>query len=80
MMWPAFAYSKLTIEVPSADQNEDVWKVQAYRDARIQMARDNERYSREALSPKPVTQDRFASGDDGHRHPIHQRRAHDHPG
>jgi cytochrome c-type biogenesis protein CcmH/NrfG len=52
---------------PTADQNEDVWKVRAYRDTRIQMARDNERYSREALSPKPVTQDQFASGDDGHR-------------
>ena len=52
----------------TADQTEDVWKVQAYRDARIQLARENEQHFREAFPPQPVAQAPSVAGGDGH-HP-----------
>jgi hypothetical protein len=52
----------------TADQTEDVWKVRAYRDARIQEARANERYFREAFPPQPATPAPSVAGGDGH-HP-----------
>ena len=48
------------------DQAEDVWKVQAYRDARIQLARENERHFRGAFPPQPVAQAPSVAGGDGH--------------
>jgi hypothetical protein len=51
-----------------ADQTEDAWKAKAYRDARIQLARENEQHFREAFPPQPVAQAPSVAGGDGH-HP-----------
>lgn len=48
-------------------KSRDVWSSRAYRDARIQMARANERHLRQAVVPALVARDQSVSGDDGHR-------------
>jgi NADH:ubiquinone oxidoreductase subunit 3 (subunit A) len=50
-----------------SSQTGDVWKEKAYRDTRIQLARENERYFREAFSAPPVVQAPPIAGGDGHR-------------
>lgn len=51
----------------TADQEEAVWKIRAYRDARIQAARANERHFREAFSPETTRQKQPVPDNDRYR-------------
>jgi uncharacterized protein YneF (UPF0154 family) len=52
---------------PAADPNKDVWRSRAYRDARIEIARDNEVRSRTTLLTEPAASSQINLSDNGQR-------------